>query len=71
MTAVELGTGRRCGSRSLWVGVLDPVRARVSPVARLSGIANQCQQGAPDPGHTYVVCLARDGAVAVWRYRPV
>lgn len=65
----SLLTFSEVGRLGVWVGVLDAVRARVSPVSWLSGIANQCEQAAPDPGHTYLACQTTTGGTQVWRYR--
>jgi outer membrane protein assembly factor BamB len=66
-----LVTFSEVGRLGVWVGVLDVVRTRVSPLGWLSGIANQCQQGGPDPGHTYLACVTPSGSTEVWWYRSV
>jgi len=40
-------------------------------VSWLSGVANQCQQAAADPGYTYLACQTTTGGTEVWRYRSV
>jgi len=67
----SLLTVSEVGRLGVWIGVLDAVRARVSPVSWLSGIANQCQQAAADPGYTYLACQTTTGGTEVWRYRSV
>jgi outer membrane protein assembly factor BamB len=64
-----LVTFTEVGRLGVWVGVLDAVRARVSPLGWLSGIANLCEQDGPDPGHTYLACATPSGGTEVWRYR--
>jgi outer membrane protein assembly factor BamB len=66
-----LVTFSEVGRLGVWVGVLDVVRAQVSPLAWLSGIANLCQQDGPDPGHTYLACVTPSGSTEVWWYRSV
>lgn len=66
-----LVTFTEVGRLGVWVGVLDAVRAQVSPVAWLSGIANLCEQDGPDPGHTYLACATPSGGTEVWLYRSV
>lgn len=70
-TGPLLVTYTEVGRSGVWVGVLDAVHAHVSPMARLSGIANLCEQASPDPGHTYLACAAPSGRTEVWRYRSV
>jgi hypothetical protein len=54
------------GSRSTWIGVVDPVRAMVRPVGMLAGL----RTGGCISRGDLLVCPTTDAKVRVWRYHP-